>query len=144
MKIYTSPIYTYNDKYTRQFVRQSLKRGRVCAFNQCYKSKLFKIFQNIFSKIIPRELKFEGNVYGIIEVYMKYKIDQLKLIKRDYESRFDKCRDIDEEEMEKYFNENFGEFADHQFLQQLSLNGLFWDFDAISLYTSAMSDEKDV
>ena len=89
-------------------------------------------------------MKFEGNVYGIIEVYMKYKIDQLKLIKRDYESRFDKCRDIDEEEMEKYFNENFGEFADHQFLQQLSLNGLFWDFDAISLYTSAMSDEKDV
>ena len=33
------PIYTYNDKYMRCFVRQSIKGGRVCAFNQYYKSK---------------------------------------------------------------------------------------------------------
>ena len=28
------PIYTYNDKYMRHFVRQYIKGGRVCAFNQ--------------------------------------------------------------------------------------------------------------
>ena len=28
------PIYTYNDKHMRWFERQSIKRGRVCAFNQ--------------------------------------------------------------------------------------------------------------
>ena len=28
------PVYTYNDKYMRWFVRQSIKAGRVCAFNQ--------------------------------------------------------------------------------------------------------------
>ena len=28
------PIYTYNDKYMRWFVRQSIKGRRVCAFNQ--------------------------------------------------------------------------------------------------------------
>ena len=33
------PIYTYNDKYMKWFVRQSKKGGRVCAFNQYYKSK---------------------------------------------------------------------------------------------------------
>ena len=33
------PIYTYNDKYMRWFVRQCIKGGRVCAFNQYYKSK---------------------------------------------------------------------------------------------------------
>ena len=33
------PVYTYNDKYMRWFVRQSIKVGRVCTFNQCYKSK---------------------------------------------------------------------------------------------------------
>ena len=32
------PIHTYNDKYMRWFVRQSVKVGRVCAFNQYYKS----------------------------------------------------------------------------------------------------------
>ena len=32
-------LYTYNDKYMRYFVRQTIKRGRVCAFNQNYKTK---------------------------------------------------------------------------------------------------------
>ena len=30
------PIYTYNDKYMRWFVRQAVFGGRVCAFNQYY------------------------------------------------------------------------------------------------------------
>ena len=34
------PLYTYNDKYLRKFVRQSIKRGRGCAFNQYYKPKI--------------------------------------------------------------------------------------------------------
>ena len=33
------PIYTYNDKYMRWSVRQAAYGGRVCAFNQYYKSK---------------------------------------------------------------------------------------------------------
>ena len=34
------PKYTYNDKDLRLFVRQSIKRGRVCSFNQYYRSKI--------------------------------------------------------------------------------------------------------
>ena len=30
------PIYTYNDKYSRHFVRQAAYGGRVCAFSQYY------------------------------------------------------------------------------------------------------------
>ena len=33
------PIYTYNDKYIINFVRQAAYGGRVCAFNQYYQSK---------------------------------------------------------------------------------------------------------
>ena len=33
------PIYTYNDKYMRWFVRQSIKGTRVCAFNRYHKSE---------------------------------------------------------------------------------------------------------
>ena len=33
------PLYTYNDKYMRWFVRQAAYGGRVCAFNQYYNSK---------------------------------------------------------------------------------------------------------
>ena len=34
------PIYTYNDKYMRHFLRQAAYGGRVCAFNQGYISKI--------------------------------------------------------------------------------------------------------
>ena len=37
-----------------------------------------------------------------------------------------------------------GEYAIHKLLQELSLNDLLWDFDAFSLYPSAMSDEKSI
>ena len=41
------PIYTYADKYMRWFVRQNIKGGRVCAFNQCYESKICDDILNI-------------------------------------------------------------------------------------------------
>ena len=34
------PIYTYNDKYMRWFVRQSIKGRRESAFEQCFKWKI--------------------------------------------------------------------------------------------------------
>ena len=46
------PIYTYNDKYMRWLFRHSIKRGRVCAFTQYYKSKIC----NDILKIISEEL----------------------------------------------------------------------------------------
>ena len=63
------PKYTYNDKYMRWFVRQSIKRGRVCAFNQYCKSKIC----DDFLKIISEELNVKGNIYDIIEAYLNCK-----------------------------------------------------------------------
>ena len=40
----------------RWFFRQSIKRGRVCAFNQYCKSKIC----GVIFKILSREIKFEG------------------------------------------------------------------------------------
>ena len=51
------PIYTYNDKYTRWFVRQSIKGGRVCASNQYYKSNHYNDIKRISSK--NQELEME-------------------------------------------------------------------------------------
>ena len=48
-------IYTYNDKYMRWFVRQSIKEGLVCAFYQYCKSKNC----NVILKIISKELNVE-------------------------------------------------------------------------------------
>ena len=57
------PIYKYNDKNMRWFVRQSIKGGRVCVFNQYYKSS---ICDDIL-KILSKEIYVKGNVYDIFE-----------------------------------------------------------------------------
>ena len=78
------PIYTFNDKYLRHFVRQSIKGGCVRALNENFKSKLCC---DIF-KILSRELYVEGNVYVNIEASMKYKNDHLKINKEEYKNKF--------------------------------------------------------
>ena len=75
---------TYNDKYVRWFVRQSIKRGRVCSFNQKYSLKICD--ENL--KILSEELNVKGNVYDIVEAYMKYRNHHLKIIKDEYEINF--------------------------------------------------------
>ena len=102
------------------FVRQSIKGGRVCAFNQYFKSKTCG--DNL--KILSRELKVEGNMYDIIEAYMKHKNNYLKIIKEEFESKSNDYRKIDEEEMEKYINKKLGELPIHHFLKHISLNDL--------------------
>ena len=124
-------IYTYNDKYIRHFVGQSIKGGRVCASNQYYKSKICVAVV----KIISEGIKVEGKVYDIIG-YMKYKNKHLKNVKEEYESKFDHYRDIGEKEMEKCINKKLGDLPVHQLLQRLSLSDLLWDFDAVSFYPS--------
>ena len=61
------PIYTYEDKSMRWFVRQSIKGGRVCAFNQYYKSK----HCDDILKNINKELAVKGTAYDTIEAYME-------------------------------------------------------------------------
>ena len=46
--------------------------------------------------------------------------------------------------MNNYINEKLGEFPIHKLLEELSLNDLLWDFDADSLYPSAMSDPESI
>ena len=74
------PIYTYDDKYMRWFVRQSIKKGRVCAFNQYYKPK----HCNDILKIINKELAVKGTVYDAIKAYKEYKkTNILKSLKKN-------------------------------------------------------------
>ena len=95
------PIYTYNEIYKRRFVRQSTKGGRVCSFNQLYKSK---VCDYIF-KIISQELNFKGNIYDIIEAYLIYKNEHFKIFEKEYENQFIDYRDEDVEEKGNYINE---------------------------------------
>ena len=134
------PIYTYNDKYMRWFIRQSIKGGRVCAFNQYYKSK----HCDDILEIINKELAVIGSVYNTIEAYMEYKNKYFKIFEKEYENQFDDYRDENIEEKEKYINEKLSQLPIHQLIKQIKLEELLWDFDATSLYPSAMWDEKSI
>ena len=131
-------IYTHNDKYMRWFVRQSIKGGRVCSFNQFYKSK---ICDDIL-KIISKELCVKGTIYDVIREDLKKKNKHMKLYEKVYESNFFDYRDENVEENERYVNEKLINLRLHKLLQQIELIHLLWDFDAVSLYPSAMWDEK--
>ena len=134
------PIYTYNDKYMRLFVRQSKKGGRVCAFIQHYKSKHFGDIKRFLSK----ELGVKGNIYDIIEQYLRYKKKYYEILEKEYESQFNDYPDENEEEKEEFINKKLGNLRLHKLLQRIELVHLLWDFDAVSLYPSAMWDENSI
>ena len=134
------PIYTYNDKYMRWFVRQSIKGGRVCSFNQYYKSNHF----DDIKRILSRELGVKGNIYDIIEENLRYKKKHYEIFEKEYESQFNDYRDENEEEKDRYNNKKLGELRLHKLIQRIELIHLLWDFDAVSLYPSAMWDEKSI
>ena len=46
--------------------------------------------------------------------------------------------------MNNYINKKLVEFPIHKLIQELSLNASLWDFDAVSLYPSAMSNSKSI
>ena len=134
------PIYTYNDKYMRWFVRQSIKGVRVCAFIQYYKSK----HCDDILKIVNKELAVKGTIYDTIEAYMEYKNKHFKIFEKEYEDQFDDYRDENVEEKEKFINEKLSNLRLHKIIKRTELIHLLWDFDAVSLYPSAMWDEKSI
>ena len=124
----------------RWFVRQSIKGGRVCAFNQHYKSK----HCDDIIKNINKELAVKGTVYDTIEAYMECKNKHFKVFEKENEDQFDDYRLENVEEKEKYINEKLSEFRRHKIIKRIELIHLLRDSDAVSLYPSAMWDEKSI
>ena len=126
----------------RHFVRKSIKGGRCSALNQYYKSN---ISQGVFN-IISKELNVNGNdnVCEIIDKYFEYTNEKRKIIEDEYDSKFKDYRDIDVEERTEHINKELNQLSIHKKLQKLDHNDVMMDFDATSLYPSAMWDEKSV
>ena len=111
------PIYTYDDKNMRCFVRQSIKGGLVCALSQYYKSK----HCDDILKIINKELAVKRTVYDTIEAYREYKNKHFKIFEKEYENKFDDFRDENVEEKEKYINEKISNLRLHKLIQKIEL-----------------------
>ena len=96
----------------RDIVRQAAYGGRVCAFNQYYKSKHFDDIE----KIINKELGVvdKKNIYETIEAYMEYKNKYFKIFEKEYESQFNDYRDENADDKQKYINEKLSDLRLHK------------------------------
>ena len=82
-----------------------------------------------------------GNVYDIIEGYMKYKNKHFKIIEKEYENNF-MIIETRMKKKKKFVNEKLSQLPIHHLIKQIKSDELLWDFDAVSLYPSAMWDEN--
>ena len=96
--------------------------------------------------IISKELNVNGNdnVCEIMNKDFENTNEQRKITEDDYDSKFKDYRDIDEEERTENINKELNKLPIHKKLQKLNLNDDVMDFDATSLYLTAMWDENSV
>ena len=134
------PIYTYTDPFMRNSVRKAIKGGRCNAFIQHYKSEISDEVFNIISK----ELNVNGNICEILEKYFKFLNKYEKQYAKEFSSKYDDYRDIDQKEKEKFVNKKLNMLSIHKELSKLNSNKTQMDFDATSLYPSAIWDENSV
>ena len=132
------PIYTYIDPFMRNFVRKAIKGGRCNAFNKYYKSENSDKVFNIISK----KLNVNGNICDLLEKYFEFLNKYEKQYAKEFNSKYHDYRDINQKEKTNYINKKLNMLPIHEELSKLDSNKTQMDYDATSLYPSAMSDEK--
>ena len=94
--------------------------------------------------IISKKLNVNGIICEILERYFKILNKYEKQYAKEFDSKYDDYRDIDQKEKETYVNKKLNMLSIHKELSKLNSNKTQMDFDATSLYPSAMWDEKSV
>ena len=122
----------------RHFVRQSMGGRRCAALNQDYTS----FFSDEVFNIISQDINNIGIICESLDEYFEYTNKHRKKIEEEYDSYFEDYKDINEEERTKYINYKLNKLSIHEKIQKLNLNDDVMNFDAISLYPSAMWEKN--
>ena len=132
------PVYTYTDPFMKNVLKQSIKGGRCNAFNQHYISE---ISDDVFI-IISKDLDINGNICEILEKYFKVLNKYEKQYAEEFDSKYDEYRDIDQDERTDYNKRKLNTLPIHKEFSKLDSKKTQMDYDATSLYRSAMWDEN--
>ena len=132
------PIYIYTDPFMRIFVRKAIKGGRCNAFNRHNKSEILDEVFNVISK----EINVNGNESEILEKNFEFLNEHEKQYAEDFDLKYDDYRDSDQKQKTDSFNKTLNMLPIHKELSKFDLNKTQVDFDATSLYPSAMWDEN--
>ena len=134
------PIYTYTGQFIIHFGRQSIKTLKCTALNQWYKST---VSDQVFI-IMSQELGVNDYICETLDKNFGYTNEHRRIIQNEYDSQFKGYRDNDPEERTENINNKFSKLPTHEQLQKLNVHEFMMDFDARSLFPSAMWDEKSV
>ena len=132
-------FYTFNDKYVRDFIRKSIKGGRVAALNRYFESNQCEEILHI----IKKHLKINDNgISIIIDGCLKYidtKRDEFKL---EFENGKKDYRKVNKKELDKFLEKKLGELEFSKDLQKINKDDLLVSYDFNSLYPSAQIDKN--
>ena len=96
-------LYTFNDKYVRDFVRKSIKGGRVGAYNRYFESNQCEKILNI----IRKHLKMNDNeISNIVDEYLKYINTKRNEYKLEFENGEKDYRKLNKKELDKVLEKN--------------------------------------
>ena len=84
------------------------------------------------------------NICEILENYLKFLNKYEKQYAKEFNSKFDDNRDFNENGKTDFINKKLIMLPSHKELSKLDSNTTQMDFDATSLYPSAMWDENSV
>ena len=121
-------------------MRKSEKGGRCNAFNQRCKSE---ISDEVFI-IISKERNVNGNECEILEKYFEFLNENEELCANEFDPKYDDYRDVNKKGKTDIINKKLNMLPIHKELSKLDSNRTQIDFDATSLYPSAMWDENSV
>ena len=94
--------------------------------------------------IISKEIKVNGNICEFLEKYFEVLSKFEKQNAKEFDSKYDDYGDIHQKEKTDYINKKLIMLPFHEELSKLDLNWTRMEYDATSLYPSAMWDEKSV
>ena len=132
-------FYTFNDKYVRDFIRKSIKGGRVGAFNRYFESKQCEEILNI----IKNQLKINNNeISYIVDEYLKFINIKREEFKLKFENGEKDYRKINKKELDNFLEKQLGELNISKDLQKINKDDLLVSYDFNSLYPTAQIDKN--
>ena len=132
-------FYTFNDKYVRDFIRKSIKGGRVAALNRYFESNQCEEILNT----IKKHLKINDyEISNIIDKFLKYINTKRDKFKLEFENGEKVYRKINNKELDKFLERKLGELEISKELQKIDKDDLLVSYDFNSLYPSAQIDKK--
>ena len=132
-------FYTFNDKYVRDFIRRSIKGGRVAALFRYFESNQCEEILNTRKKhpeIIDNEIS------NIIDEYLKYINTKREEFRLKFENGEKNYRKINKKELHKFVEKKLGELEISKDLQKFNKDDLLVSYDFNSLYPSAQIDKN--